>query len=107
MVWLGEELRSTSHPFLVCLLISCLFSFALAFSYGLLCLGMAYISSQMGPVLQVGNDYGGKKAVFRGEKSRLKLEIEGDSYYEGNKIGTGIRNSLPFDGLLLAVNRLK
>lgn len=30
-----------------------------AFGYGLLCLGMAYVSSMLGPVLQVGVGLGG------------------------------------------------
>lgn len=42
-------------PFVMCKLTFAYFlpSFSPAFGYGLLCLGMAYISSQMGPVLQV------------------------------------------------------
>lgn len=47
---------------------------------------MAYVSSQMGPVLQVMTKEGRKQ--FLGEKrSRLKLEIEEDSCYEGDDMG--------------------
>lgn len=52
---LGKELSSTFSSFSSIYLPLRVFSlfFPPAFGYGLLCLGMAYISSQMGPVLQV------------------------------------------------------
>lgn len=53
---------------------------------------MAYISSQMGPVLQVMT-MEARKQFFGAERSRLKQEIEEDSYGEGNGMGAGVRNS--------------
>lgn len=72
-------------------------SFPPAFGYGLLCLGMAYISSQLGPVLQVMTMEG--RNQFLGEKWILKPEIGENSYCEGNDIGGGVRNCSLMDCL--------
>lgn len=84
MVWLRKELCSTFTPF-KCVNLSWPISsllFSPAFGYGLLCLGMAYVSSQMGPVLQVRimqrrKQFIGEKGADRNRKLRETADVKG------------------------------